>query len=39
VVYPEGIWYHIDNENDVDDVLQTHLLGAGRVERLMVDKL
>jgi (2Fe-2S) ferredoxin len=37
VVYPEGVWYHIDNETDVDEVLQTHLLGAGRVERLMLD--
>jgi (2Fe-2S) ferredoxin len=38
VVYPEGIWYHIDNENDIDEVLQTHLMGGGRVTRLMVDK-
>jgi (2Fe-2S) ferredoxin len=37
VVYPEGIWYNVQNETDVDEVLQTHLLGGGRVTRLMLD--
>jgi len=37
VVYPEGIWYNVQNEFDVDEVLNTHLLGGGRVTRLMLD--
>jgi (2Fe-2S) ferredoxin len=37
VVYPAGIWYRIENECDIDEVLQTHLLGGGRVDRLMID--
>ncbi len=36
VVYPEGIWYRVENETDIDEVLRTHLLGGGRVERLML---
>jgi (2Fe-2S) ferredoxin len=36
VVYPEGVWYRVDNETDVDEVLRTHLLEGGRVTRLML---
>ncbi len=37
VVYPEGIWYRIENEADVDEVLQTHLVDGARVARLLLD--
>lgn len=36
VVYPEGIWYRIENETDVDEVLRRHLLEGGRANRLML---
>ncbi len=42
VIYPEGVWYSVHNREDVDEVLQTHLVEGGRVERLMLqptDKL
>jgi len=42
VVYPEGVWYSVANQQDIDEVLQTHLVEGGRVERLMLkttDKL
>ena len=42
VVYPEGVWYSVANKEDIDEVLQTHLVQGGRVERLMLrtaDKL
>ena len=42
VVYPEGVWYSVANKADIDEVLQTHLVQGGRVERLMLqtaDKL
>jgi (2Fe-2S) ferredoxin len=36
VIYPEGVWYHFRTTDDVEDILQTHLLGGGRVERLLL---
>ena len=36
VIYPEGIWYHCTTKEDVDEVLQTHLVEGGRVDRLML---
>ena len=37
VIYPEGIWYTVRTREDVDEILHTHLIGGGRVERLMMD--
>ncbi len=37
VIYPEGIWYRYENEADIDEILETHLKGGGRVSRLMLD--
>ena len=42
VIYPEGVWYSCTTKEDIDEVLQTHLVQGGRVERLMLrttDKL
>lgn len=36
VIYPEGVWYKIETKQDVDEVLETHLLAGGRVARLML---
>lgn len=36
VLYPEGIWYTIKSEADVDEVLETHVKNRGRVSRLML---
>ena len=36
VIYPEGIWYGFSNYEDIDEIIDTHLLGGGRVERLML---
>jgi (2Fe-2S) ferredoxin len=36
VVYPEGVWYSVATKEDVDEVLKTHLVEGGRVERLML---
>lgn len=36
VIYPEGVWYHYDTEADLDEILERHLLGGERVERLML---
>ncbi|MGE5548150.1 MAG: (2Fe-2S) ferredoxin domain-containing protein [Solirubrobacterales bacterium] len=36
VVYPDGIWYGVRTHADIDEILQTHLVEGGRVERLML---
>ncbi len=36
VVYPEGVWYSCASREDIDEVLQRHLIEGGRVERLML---
>ena len=37
VVYPEGVWYSVHTPEDVDEILRVHVIGGGRVERLMMD--
>lgn len=36
VIYPEGVWYTYRTEADVDEIIETHLLAGGRVERLLL---
>src|ERR1700741_4940515 len=36
VIYPEGIWYSIASIEDVEAVLQQHLIAGKRVEHLML---
>ena len=36
VIYPEGVWYHYRSREDVDEILETHLMRGGRVRRLML---
>ena len=36
VIYPEGVWYSYHSTEDVDEILQTHLIEGKRVERLML---
>ncbi len=36
VVYPEGVWYtYVDNQ-DIDDIIDSHLIGGTPVERLKI---
>ena len=37
VIYPEGVWYRCETKEDIDEVLQTHLVEGGRVKHLMLD--
>ena len=37
VVYPEGIWYRYESQNDLDEVIERHILGDAVVERLSID--
>ena len=36
VIYPEAVWYHYDSEDDIEEILQTHIIGGETVERLLV---
>jgi (2Fe-2S) ferredoxin len=36
VVYPEGTWYTYVDETDVDDIIESHLVGGVPVERLKI---
>lgn len=36
VLYPEGIWYGFRTEADVEEIVDTHILGGERVERLIL---
>ncbi len=34
VIYPEGTWYTYMDNKDVEEILQRHLIGGERVDRL-----
>jgi (2Fe-2S) ferredoxin len=34
VVYPEGIWYTFVDREDIDEIIDSHLVGGVPVERL-----
>jgi (2Fe-2S) ferredoxin len=36
VVYPEGVWYTFIDELDVDEIIESHLIGGKIVERLKI---
>ena len=36
VIYPEGVWYGYRSREDIDEILQTHLVEGRRVERLLL---
>ena len=36
VVYPEGVWYTYVDNDDIDEIIDTHLLGGQVVERLLL---
>jgi len=36
VVYPEAIWYQFVDNDDIDEIIESHLVNGKPVERLMV---
>jgi (2Fe-2S) ferredoxin len=36
VIYPEGVWYTYKTRDDIDEILQKHVIEGGRVERLLL---
>ena len=37
VVYPEGVWYSYIDQEDIDEIIDSHLLRGQPVERLMLE--
>jgi (2Fe-2S) ferredoxin len=38
VVYPDGIWYTLVDEHDVDEIIESHIQNGKPVARLMIDQ-
>lgn len=38
VVYPDETWYRYETEADIDEIIESHLLNAKKVSRLLIDK-
>jgi (2Fe-2S) ferredoxin len=36
VIYPEGIWYRVETNGDVDRILHVHCQQGGRVHELLL---
>lgn len=36
VIYPEGIWYRYENEQDIDEIFCSHVMGGRPVLRLLL---
>ena len=36
VIYPEGTWYTYTSFSDIDEIITTHLIENGTVERLLI---
>ncbi|MCU7921367.1 MAG: NAD(P)H-dependent oxidoreductase subunit E [Candidatus Thiodiazotropha sp. (ex Dulcina madagascariensis)] len=37
VIYPEAVWYTYVDHEDLDEILERHLIGGEVVERLLID--
>ncbi len=37
VIYPDAVWYSYANEDDIDEIIESHLKGGQRVDRLVLD--
>lgn len=36
VIYPEGVWYSYSTEEDIDEIVRSHILGGKLVQRLLL---
>jgi (2Fe-2S) ferredoxin len=36
VVYPEGVWYTFVDEEDIDEIIDSHLVNGKAVDRLKI---
>ncbi|PIQ42758.1 MAG: 2Fe-2S ferredoxin [Gammaproteobacteria bacterium CG11_big_fil_rev_8_21_14_0_20_46_22] len=38
VVYPDNVWYHYETQADIDEIIESHLVGGVVVERLRLQE-
>jgi (2Fe-2S) ferredoxin len=38
VIYPDGVWYSYQNQADIDEIIEQHLVKGQTVERLLMKK-
>ncbi len=38
VIYPDETWYTFIDKDDIDEIIEEHLVKGNKVERLMIDK-
>ena len=36
VIYPEGIWYTYNSREDIDEIIDSHIIGGMQVARLLL---
>ena len=36
VIYPEGVWYRFVDEEDIDEIINSHIVNNNIVERLKI---
>lgn len=36
VIYPQAVWYHFESQQDIDDILEGHIIGGQTVDRLLL---
>lgn len=36
VIYPEGIWYSYKTHQDIDEIIEKHVIGGEKVARLLI---
>lgn len=37
VIYPEGVWYTYSSFDDIDEIINTHLISGSIVQKLLLD--
>jgi len=37
VVYPDNVWYQYIDQDDVNEIIESHLINGNIVERLLID--
>jgi len=38
VIYPDETWYTFVDKDDIDEIIEEHLVKGNKVEHLMIDK-
>jgi (2Fe-2S) ferredoxin len=36
VIYPEGVWYQYIDQSDIDEIIESHIIGNKVVKRLQI---